>query len=159
MAQNQTTALSVLTGDVKSALSKMKVNEKIAFLQKVSEYVGADTEDTNKYLNTPVKIKGVLIHTATINKDTKQTLNEVTGEITEEPVYIEAERTVFKLENGKVLGFVSISIASYVKDYLIPAFGFGDWHDEEGKELLIPIKFTQVASKGGRAYSIQVLSE
>lgn len=159
MAQNNVNTLSVLTGDVKTALGKMKVNEKLQFLQKVSEYVGADTEDTNKYLNTPVKIKGVLIHTATINKDTKQTLNEVTGEIIEEPVYIEAERVVFKLENDKVLGFVSISIASYVKDYLIPAFGFGDWHDDEGKELHVPIKITQVSSKGGRAYSIQVLSE
>lgn len=149
--------LNIQGDDVKLSLSKMKMSEKLDFLRKVSEYVGAETVDTNKYLNVPVKVTGVLIHTATINRGSIQKLDEMTGEMIEEPIYAEANRTVFKLADGGVLGFVAVSIENYVRDYIVPAFGMGDWIDDEGQPLTVTLKISQVTSKGGRAYAIQVV--
>lgn len=148
--------LDVVSGDVASALKTMNVQERISFLKKVSEYVGAETVDSSKYLNKDIEVVGVLIHTATINKETLTKTNPVTGEITEEPVYVEQDRVVFKLADNKVMGFVSMSITSYVRDYLLPAFGMGDWMDGD-KPLKVKMRITQVSSKGGRAYSIQIV--
>lgn len=134
-------------------LVNASVNEKLMFLRKMGEYVGAETIDVNSILNVPIKVRGVVLHEATINQGEK--LVPATGELVTN--YIQAERTVFKLNDGKTLGFVSISIASFVRQYFEPLFGLGDWVDEQGNPIDIDIKVTQVEAKGGRAYNIKVL--
>jgi len=136
-------------------LANAPVEERKKFLQKVSEYIGAEEVDTDSILNVPIKVRGVIVHEATINKGDR--VDPVTGELV--PNYITAERTVFKRDDGKTIPFVSIAIANYAKNYLIPLFGAGDWLDENGNPVDVTIVIRQVTAKGGRSYNIQVVGD
>lgn len=138
-----------------AALASRPASERIKALAHVTSYVGAKTVDVNEFLGRTLAVKGCVIHTATVGKE----LNAVDPETGEKLTrYDEAQRVVFKLQDDTVLGFVSKAAESFAKDFIIPLFGQGDFL-EDGLEVVVPIKITQISAKKGRTYNFQVIAE
>lgn len=155
--ETQHNELAVLSGrDTAVMLQKMSVEDRLSFLRKMGEYIGAETSDVNKLLNKPIEVCGIIIHEATIGQEGKR-IDPATGEIITTVNYQKAPRTVMKLKDGNVLGFVAMSIESYARDFLIPAFGLGDWKDKDGNPLYVTIEISQLESKRGRVYNVRVV--
>lgn len=150
----ESTALAHMKGVDLSAIAHLKASEKISALRAVTSYVGAKTVDTNSYLGKVMQVKGCVVHTATIGKESKSKVDLETGEKVVD--YAEAQRTVLKLEDDTVIGFVSKAAESFAKDFLIPLFGQGDFM-EDGKPVIVPITLTQISTKRGRTFNFQIV--
>ena len=151
--ENESTALSHVKSSDLASIAHLPASQKIAALKAVTSYVGAKTVDTDEFIGRVMNVKGCVIHTATVSKESTK-LDMATGEKVID--YEEAQRTVFKLEDDTVIGFVSKAAESFAKDFLIPLFGQGDFM-EDGRAVVIPIKLTQISAKRGRTYNFQVV--
>lgn len=124
-------------------LADKPAEEKIAALRLVTSYVGAETASIDDYLGVILEVVGCVVHPATVSDES--------GNVTE------ADRVVFKLKEGKNIGFVSKAAADFAKDYLFPLFGQGDFLDK-GQPVVVPIVVRQIRTrKGFRTYSFQVV--
>jgi hypothetical protein len=124
--------------------------EKLAALQQITSYVGAQSERIDNYLGQRLELTGAFIHACTVCNSDRQ-VDKITGEI--EPEYLEGERTVLKCHvNGqdKVFSFVSMAAAGWVKTFIYPLFGIGDLDES------IPIIVRQQSNARGRTYNFEV---
>ncbi len=147
----------VLIGvDLKTAMAGKSATEKMAALREVTSYVGAQTEKIDNYLGQRLLLKGLVLQNATVRLQVPTT-DPITGEINE---YGEAERVVVKFDPGDgkehMVSFVSLAVASFAKNFLIPLFGMGDFK-EDGKSISIPIIVRQTSNARGRTYNMQVI--
>ncbi len=136
--------------------AQIKMRESIKRSAKRSEYVGAEMTPTSKILNIPFKVKGMVIHMATVGRPDK--LNIETGEL--EAQYGQAERTVFKKEDGTFVSFVASTIVDAARTYFKEEDGFpeGDW-EFEGESFTVPIVIRQETKGDKRYYVLQVIDD
>lgn len=140
-----------VSNNTQSMLAEKKLSEE-QFLAaknqalKVTSYIGADTVDVNEFLNVPIKVVGAVVHDCTVGQDT---VDKSTGEMGR--TYSEELRTVFKLDDGRVIAFVSKAAVSFAQQVLFPCFGIGDF------SYPVTLKIKQISSSKGRTYSFQII--
>ncbi|MBX6361649.1 MAG: hypothetical protein IRZ03_16410 [Acidobacterium ailaaui] len=142
LAEDQKALALVPTFGSLQDLAQRPASEKIAALKSVTSYVGAETVSIDDYLGVILEVVGYVKHPATVKG--------------QDGAEQEVERVVFKLSDGKCLGFVSKAAVDFVDNYLNPLFGMGDFI-EDGQPVAVPIMVRQIRTRQGyRTYSFQV---
>jgi hypothetical protein len=127
-------------------LSQAEQLQAVQVLMKVSSYTGAKAHTVDEFLGTAVAIKGCISQPINLKKEV---VDKETGEIVEQ--YVPEQRTIFLMENGEVISFVSKAAQSFAENFLFPIFGRGDW------SFPVKIKFTQISKSQGRTFNFQIV--
>lgn len=134
-------------------LANDSLEAKLAALEAITSYQGAESEKASNYINKTMHVVGCVVHSAQIRNEK---IDMETGEMVDH--YVDAERTAFKLSDGKLIGFVSKSAADFARSLLFPLFGIGDWFDPTtGKPVQVPIMIRQIDKGDRRTYAFQVV--
>lgn len=137
----------------KKPIEKLTHEEKVETLSRISSYLSAETFDPSEFGKEPLSVVGVLCHPVSIRQE-KTYLDRESGDVQTEEYYVDAVRTVFRLEDGRYIGFVSIAAEQFARNFLIPMFGAGDW------EKPVKIRVVQLSKQGGRrTYNFAVVKE
>lgn len=110
-------------------------NYKVAL--KLTSYIGAASEKADAYIGQTVEVIGAIAHDCTVRNEDGVLMPEV--------------RTVFKMKDGKNLGFVSRAAQSFCNNCLFPFFGRGDF------AFPVKVKIMQITSGNNRTYNFQVV--
>lgn len=131
-------------------LRSLPAAQRIAALQSITSYIGADVTNLDAWIGKEMPIKGVVIHDATVGVEE---IDKQTGEIGRG--YTDVQRVVFKLDGHQGVGAVSMSAESFAKTFLIPVFGFGDFM-EDGKPVVVNVLVGQKSKGDRRTFTFQV---
>lgn len=150
LKSNQNDHISLFTS---KPVSEMSHSEKVETLARFSAYMGAETFDPAEFGKEPMTVTGVLLHPVSIRQE-KQKIDRESGEIIVEEFYVDQTRTVFRLADGRYIGFVSIAAEQFARNFLVPMFGLGDWTEP------VKIQVKQLSKGNGRrTYNFVVVSE
>lgn len=137
-----------------SQLANEDLAAKLAALQAITSYQGAESEKASNYINKVMLVVGCVVHNVQIKRED---IDPETGEVID--TYVDAKRTAFKLHDGKLIGFVSRSAEDFATSMLFPLFGIGDWFDPTtGKQIEVPIMIRQIDKGERRTYAFQVVT-
>lgn len=146
--------LAVVSANVENipALKNLPPAERIATLQAITSYIGAKSNNLDAWLGKEMPVCGVLVHDATV---AVEKVDKETGEIT--TGYDNVKRTVFKLDGHEAVSAVSMAAESFANTFLVPAFGIGDWKDEDGNKIVVKIMVGQISKGNKRTFNFQVV--
>lgn len=157
MVKNESKELQVvlpteISVDSIPQLRNLPAAERIKTLQSITSYIGAETKNLDKWLGKEMPICGVLVHDATV---AVEKVDHESGEIVRG--YDPVKRTVFKLDGHEGTSAVSMAAESFANNFLIPAFGIGDWKDEEGNKIVVKVLVGQISKGDRRTFTFQVV--
>jgi len=118
----------------------------VKVLMKVSSYTGAKSHSVDEFLGQTVPIVGCICQPITLGHEF---VDPETGE--KRKAYTPDTRTIFRMENGEVISFVSKAATTFAENFLFPVFGRGDW------SFPVQIKFTQISKGQGRTFNFQIV--
>ena len=127
-------------------LSAEEQKQAVQVLMKVSSYTGAKAHTVDEFLGTSVPIVGCITQPITLGHEY---VDPDTGE--GKKAYTPDTRTIFLMENGEVISFVSKAATTFAENFLFPVFGRGDWSSP------VKIKFSQISKGTGRTFNFQIM--
>lgn len=153
---------ALLTGvvDAEKILEMLKnlpAAQRHQMLVAITAYTGATTEKIDNYLGQRLVCKGLVLQQATvkIRDGQKMRVDPETGDPIE---YTEGERIIMKADapDGRehIFSFVSMAVANFSKQFLIPFCGMGDWKTED----FLPLVIKQKTDGDKRTYNCQIVN-
>lgn len=127
-------------------------NSHIETLMKMGEFIGVESEKLDSYINKKITVVGAVMHEASVRVSDKESPDF--GKLA--PV----DRIAILLEDGTVVGAVSVAVTSFFTNLIFPAFGMGRWLDANGNPIKVIMEVSPTPTRsGGRSYNLRVIGK